>query len=446
VKVWRPHERYHWRPDSATRAALPILREIKRADDQIDAQQLSRLAGAGLLLLAQELSLPVPDRYKSHPDPLTAMLFDVMSTAIRDRGTAAALVPLIMRIPADLIEKAAKLITFETPLNAAILDIRDKAIRRAATAMDFPAEILLGLGDINHWGQWQIQETGIKIHLEPIMQIIVHALTIGYMQPALRSEGRDNPDSMVWYDPSDLTTRPDLTKPAIELHKDMVIGAEATRRESGFSETDAPTDDEELRYIVLQILDKVPTLAPLLLPSIGIDMPVADVDPLPSDTSPAPNSADQVPPDQQLPAQGPPPTQDQAPPPPGPPPGASVTTSITDARLIAADSLVHRALERAGNRLRSMHRGKLNGNTDCDPEHMHVCLKGISSGAATLLQGAWDRVPEVAAQVGVHPAEFESVLHAYCCDILARGLPHDVSVLEQELRSDPYDRAGMRRG
>ena len=49
MRIWRPHPRKAWEPDSPTRASLLVLREVLGLGMMVSAQLDSRLAGAGLL-------------------------------------------------------------------------------------------------------------------------------------------------------------------------------------------------------------------------------------------------------------------------------------------------------------------------------------------------------------------------------------------------------------
>lgn len=318
IKIWRPDERLHYRPDSRVRAALGILRELDLINRHIYSQSISRLASAGVLVVPDEMDFSAPTESQGGSMTLQQQLVDVASMAIKDPGSAASAVPIVVQVAAAHIEKM-KHLTFQTPFDEKIIELRESTIRRLATALDMPAEVLLGLGDVNHWGAWQIEETGLKLHVDPTMELICHALTIGYLRPALEAEGESPEGLMVWYDDSELAVRPDKSQSAIELYRLGELSGEALRRETGFSEDDKPSEDEWVRNQLVATMKGAPTLFPLIAPEVGLmEVPESAVSPAPTGGE-GPVSPRESEPDGGTPApNGPPGTRDNEPPPPGP--------------------------------------------------------------------------------------------------------------------------------
>jgi hypothetical protein len=256
-RVWQPDEQLSWRSTSAALPALPILREIDLYNRRIIADLVSRLASNGMLIMPEEATFPVRPEFKDASDPFVAELIDTASSAIRNPGSASAAIPIPVKVPAALVDKFIHL-TFASPFDDKVMDARDRAIKRLATTLNMPSEVLLGVADVNHWTAWQIDESGIKIHISPIAEIIVHALTVGYLRPMLEAMGSsdvgaDGSRYVVWYDVTELTTKPDLAQNAKDAHSDGTISDAAYRREAGFTEDDAP-DDDELKTQLLRFL------------------------------------------------------------------------------------------------------------------------------------------------------------------------------------------------
>lgn len=256
-RVWQPNEQFHWRATSACLAALPILREIDLYNRRIIADLVSRLASNGILIIPQEATFAVNPNFKDAPDPFVAELIETAGQAIKNPGAASAAIPIPIKVPSELVEKFVHL-TFAAAFDAGILDARDRAIKRLATTLAMPEEVLTGVQNVNHWTAWQIDESGIKIHIAPMAEIIVRALTIGYLEPMLEASelplvGEDGSRYVIWYDVSELTAKPDLGEAADAAHADGSISDTAYRREKGFSEDDAPSD-EELQKQILRTL------------------------------------------------------------------------------------------------------------------------------------------------------------------------------------------------
>jgi len=259
-RVWQPDPQYSWRPMSAALPALPILREIDLYNRRIIADLVSRLASNGILIIPSEATFAVNPQFKDAPDPFVAELIDTAAKAIKNPGSASAAIPIPIKVPAELVEKFVHL-TFAAAFDAGILDARDRAIKRLATTLDMPEEVLTGVQNVNHWTAWQIDESGIKIHIGPMAEIIVHALTIGYLEPLLAAtsvplQAEDGSRYVIWYDVTELTAKPDLGDAADKAHADGSISDAAYRREKGFTDDDAPDDDglqkQILRFLAFQ--------------------------------------------------------------------------------------------------------------------------------------------------------------------------------------------------
>ena len=420
VKVWRNHPRYSWEADAPTHGVLSVLNEIDLLSKHIQASAQSRLAGAGLLAIPAEAVFPDgqgpqssqsvdPDDEDTTPpqDNFVDSLVDAMTVPLTDRGSAAAVVPLVIKVPGELVDKI-KHISFSTPFDNQARELLDNAIRRLALGMDIPPEILTGTGGMNHWGAWQVAEEAITLHIEPLMETVAHALTVGFLRAALIAEGYDATDAVVWYDTSDLRTRPDKSANAIQAYDRNELSSTGLLRELGLSVEDAPDEEEKRERILLNVVRGAPTLAPDLLAELGYLSPDAI-------TTPAELEAQATEP-QPLPE----PESDRA-----MPERATVHTPLA----AACDIIVRRALERAGSRLRSAAgKGQVGGaaSIECDdPSTFHTQIDATTySNFDTLLDGAWTLVPEVAERYKTDPEDLIATLDTYTRALLAARQEH----------------------
>lgn len=305
TRIYRPHPRRSREADSPVRAALSVLNEIVRTSATIDGAAKSRLAGNGILAIPSEVSMPVqrPPRamtdapglvtegggYESGFDAydqrvsatdVTAQLQQVMTMAIQDPSSAAALVPIVLQAPGDQISNIRH-ITFQSEITDTALRTRDNATLRLARALDVPQEVLMGMADANHWSAWQIDEASIKTHIKPLMTIICDALTESILRPLLRSMGHPDPDSVtIWFDTTNLTQRPNRAEDAKAAHQAGAISDDALRRALGFSEDDGPKaelTDDDLKRLAVKMVGQAPSLYPLLAEFIGFPTPTAGV-------------------------------------------------------------------------------------------------------------------------------------------------------------------------
>lgn len=252
IRIWRPHDRWYHMADSPGRSALGILRELELVNRHITAQYLSRLASAGVLILPQEVSFPAREEFAEAEDPFMLEWIEIASEAIKTPGTASAVVPIPIRVPAEFVKDIQHL-DFTLKIDEQIVAKRESVIKRLATKLDLPSDVLLGLADMNHWNAWASSEQGIQAHIAPTVEVICHALTEGYLKPRLAASGVDPTDWVVWYDMSELTLRPDRAQNALNAYDRFEINGDALRRETGFDPADEPKDDE-LQTMLLKAL------------------------------------------------------------------------------------------------------------------------------------------------------------------------------------------------
>ena len=277
IRCWTAHPEYGGRADAPVRAVLPVARELRALSQLVSAQADSRLAGAGLLLIPDGLE----SMHSQHggdgddDDDLTLAdeLTDYMTVPIKDRDSAAAVVPIMLTGNGEMLDQVRHL-TFATPLDAEAASLRDEAIRRIGLGMDSDPSVLLGQASSNHWSAWAVDENETKFGVAPVCATLCHALTVGLLWPLLADQGVPDPQRyVVWFDTTPLTVRPDRSKDAQALYERGAISAAVLRRENGFDDADAPSDDEMKKTIVRDLISARSDLIDKLLPELGIIIP-----------------------------------------------------------------------------------------------------------------------------------------------------------------------------
>jgi hypothetical protein len=253
VRIWNPHDRRYREADSPVRHALSTARRLQLANRYIQAQFLSRLASAGVFVLPDDIDFPVREEFEGQPDAVIREFLAIAEEAIQTPGSAAALVPILMQLPPDTIDRI-KFVDFTTTFDQKVLEKREGAVRELASIMDVPAEILTGMGDTNHWTAWQLEEGGIKVHIAPRMETICHAFTDGWYRPMLKAAGEDPSRFLIWYDPSEIVVRPDKSEKALVLYDRGEADGAALRRESGMDEGDKPEGDDLKELLLKQLV------------------------------------------------------------------------------------------------------------------------------------------------------------------------------------------------
>lgn len=416
IRIWTPHPERRLSADSPFRSMLPVLDEIEWLTKHIFAQAQSRLAGAGMLLLPQEMEFPPPPEsaegdartFNNEAEAFMATLAEAMMTPIEDPSNASSLVPLIVTAPGDVLEKAQRL-TFWTELDAASQEMRNNAIHRFALGMDLPPEQIEGMSSnmgsgggrstgVSHWGQWQIDESTIKMHVEPMLDAVVNALTICYLRPLLPDGAGDR----IRYDTARLRLRPDRSREAIELWDRGALSTAAMLRENGFGDDDAMDEKERQSWLLLKVASgsATPEQVHGALAQLGVNLPAPSGEQEPRESRPSPSLEDHE--------QRREPEMDVA------------------SLLPVSEALVYRALERAGNRLRQ----RVPEPPACPSYETHTFLS--ANGSTTKVME--DAFPTASLVLKADVAEWlVPALRSYCSTLLTEQAPHDPARLRKWL-------------
>jgi len=412
IRVWVPHPERRIQADSPFRSLLPVLTEIEWLTRHIFAQCSSRLAGAGLLFVSQGLTFPQPMdesgkaiETATEADALMITLAEGMMTPISDPSSPSALVPTVVTVPAESIGKSAELLHFWSDLDEKALEMRSAAVHRFAVGMDLPPETLEGMSSnpgtgggnsngVSHWGAWQIEESTIKLHIEPMLEVLVNSITVGYLRPLTED------DSVVRYDTANLRLRPDRSKESMELWDRGALATVVMLRENGFGEDDMPDDAEQKQWFLRKVASgsATPEQVGAALAMLGVPLPVQEAPEDVRETPPAPSLEDH-------------PTQDI-------PEAATL--------LAACEPLVYRALERVGNRLRSA--GARPDGIPAYETHLFVKAENLDY----VLNDAWSCAALTLDGVADVPVVVDT-LDRYARTLVSTQTPHSRNLLSKWL-------------
>jgi hypothetical protein len=187
-------------------------------------------------------------------DEFEDQLIDAMTTPIRDEDSASAVVPLIIRGPAELGDRI-KQFKFERSFDPSLAQRADRVLERILQGLDVPKDIITGLANVKYSNALQIDESLYKAHIEPLMLLIADALTVVYLRPYLIANGYDKSEVekvVVWFDPSAVATRNDRAADADSGFDRMAVSFDTWRKTHGFSDSDAPTPQEVALRLVFE--------------------------------------------------------------------------------------------------------------------------------------------------------------------------------------------------
>jgi hypothetical protein len=277
-RIWRSHPRYSDESDSSLRGLLDLCAELLLLNRTFRATARSRL-NAGALYLPDGLSVAAQGDPAKYPydsedgigagftaeeaeDEFEEQLMDAMTTPIRDEESASAVVPLIIRGPAELGD-AIKQFKFERSFDPSLAERSDRVLERILQGLDVPKDVVTGLANVKYSNALQIDEALYKAHIEPLMLLIVDALTVVYLRPYLIANGYSESEVSritVWYDPSAVSTRNDRATDADAGFDRGAVSYDTWRRAHGFSDQDAPTPTE----LAIRMLQEKGSLTPEL--------------------------------------------------------------------------------------------------------------------------------------------------------------------------------------
>jgi hypothetical protein len=285
-RIWKAHPRFSDEADSSMRGLLDLCAELLLLNRTFRSTARSRL-NAGALYLPDGLSVaasPDPDYPYDEDSDLNSgftpeeaadefedQLMDAMTTPIRDEDSASAVVPLIIRGPAELGDKI-KQFKFERSFDPALAQRADRVLERILQGLDVPKDIVTGLANVKYSNALQIDESLYKAHIEPLMLLISDALTVVYLRPYLLSAGFDPAvveRICIWYDPSQVATRNDRAADADAGFDRMAVSMDTWRRAHGFTETDAPEPTELALRLLVEKGSITPELTEAMLGAVA---------------------------------------------------------------------------------------------------------------------------------------------------------------------------------
>ncbi|ALY10552.1 portal protein [Arthrobacter phage Tank] len=431
IRLWRPDPEEPHMSFSPGRSVISTLRQLHKLTQYIDAQIDSRLAGAGILLMPDNMTLPpAPTEEGEEPvvkaansaEELMSILMEAMMASIQNRDHASSMVPIVVTASAEAIA-AVKHMTFWSELDEHAIELRKEAIGRLGLGMDVPPEVLQGSSDSNHWSAWQADESAIKAHAEPLLKIITTALGSHYLRPLLK----DDPEFMgmrlsafsVAADTSEMRLRPNRSKEALELYNLGELSGAALRRETGFDERDKMGDDELAIWLTRKVAQgsTTPEIVEAALKELGVRLtiirPVEDAPQETVEGRPAPSIKDH--PTNDIPDQERSSDRKQARD-AGRVPSADIERKAS--LLAASEQVVIRALERAGNKLKN----KMGGlKINCAASDLYQYATGDPE---FLLDDAWGHIPMIAKRARVNPQHLEMLLTDYTTRLLTSQIPH----------------------
>jgi hypothetical protein len=185
---------------------------------------------------------------------MVAQLMDAMVTPIGDEASAGGVVPMILVGPSDQ-GQAIRHVTFERATDEWLVRRAEVALDRILQGIDVPKEIVKGMAAVKYSNAVVIDENLYKANIEPLALVLADSLTSVYLRPVLKAQGYTDEqikELVIWYDPSEIVTRPNSAESANQGVDRGLLSPSAWRREHGYAESDAPSEEEALWSMFVQ--------------------------------------------------------------------------------------------------------------------------------------------------------------------------------------------------
>lgn len=250
VRVYTPDPRKRGEAGGPHKALVSLLETmaIELLRDQADA--VSVLAGNGILLIPTEILPDESDDLDVPPTPGSRRGFEddlenSMTSTIADRTKGEAVVPIVLYGPGENLKDVRHVIPTRSETPADSKARMDGYITRYARDIDLPPQVILGLGDANHWSDWKVDENTWAYHLEPRAQRIADALYAGLVGPIIRNLGFDDTQYRLVPNSSGAVAKQDQSRSAEVAYRVGAITPESYVEAIGLDTNDLRDDAEE---------------------------------------------------------------------------------------------------------------------------------------------------------------------------------------------------------
>ena len=269
ARLWRSHPRFGDEPDSSMLGVLDQCEQLVLLD-QAMRNMARRAMNAGVVFVPDGITAYSSDgKQESVAD---AIAYSALQ-AVESEAALSTVTPKTLTGPLEL-GGGIKFIPLTQATDPNLATAAQKLLERILIGIDIPKDVVKGLADVKFANAIVIDDDLYRAHIEPLVLLIVDTLTEVYLRPLL-IKGLDEPSKKIaervvmWADTSSIVTRPDRSQAANEGHDKKLISGEAWRRSRGFSETDAPDEDELLIRLAIERAPIPPEIASVLLTAIN---------------------------------------------------------------------------------------------------------------------------------------------------------------------------------
>lgn len=283
MRIFQRHPRWTFEADCNMRGVLSDCESLVLLSNSIKAGAKSRM-GAGYLLVPNELSggpdmeTEPEDGEEAEVDPFLQELYDGAVDPVEDPSSAAAVAPTMVRGASEFL-KEFRHVTVDRKDDDKVLEKISAAIERIARGMNLPVEVVMGHQQTTFANATQVKQDTFDDHFQPRCVLLVDALTVSFLRPNLIEAGMDEDIAdriVIWYDPSAMIKQVNPVDSANQGIEMDLLSGEAWRRAWGWSEDDAPDPVERLVRAVMHLRSFDPGISTAILELLGVELNIPD--------------------------------------------------------------------------------------------------------------------------------------------------------------------------
>lgn len=261
ARVYREHAQYAHDADSNMIGVLDPCEQVVLFDQMMRTITRSRLSAPVWTVPSGTVAL--------NGKPIDEAIRELVQQPIEDESSLYTIAPLILQLPeGQKIEQ----VELGRKVDDAMVSLQENYLQRILDGLDIPKDMVSGMEGVRYSNALAVNDNYYKGHIEPLIVLISDILTYAYLRPMLHKSGV-SPEVLerfvVWYNPAAIVTRPDRSTSADTGYTKKLISGAAWRRAHGYSEHDAPDEDELLRQLALERAVIPPDMSPALIESIN---------------------------------------------------------------------------------------------------------------------------------------------------------------------------------
>ena len=246
-RVWRRCRQNRYEATSSHRAQVDLLEALYLHQLADAAVASSRLAGAGILYVPNDLAPSMPRTKDGQPEDgsleqIIDNLVAGMRDSIKDRTSDDAYVPFMLTGDPESAQSMRHILMERADDAKAFAERMEEYAKRYGRSVELPKEVVTGMESANHWTAWKVDENTWSYYLEPVVQLVLNGLAESFLREVDERliPGRVS-RATITADPRDVVAKPDRTDAALRARQLGILSAEAALRYMGF---DPATDME----------------------------------------------------------------------------------------------------------------------------------------------------------------------------------------------------------